>query len=166
MKLSIIAAMSGNRVIGRDGRIPWRLRDEQQALKELTVGHSLLMGRKTWDSIPRRPLPERTSIVITRDRGFAVDSPDVVVVSDFEAALAAAQALGETEAFVFGGYSIYAIALPRADCLYLTEVHAELEGDVFFPTFDPSHWKLIAETSFEADARNEYAFTMRRYERA
>ena len=165
MKLSVVAAMSENRVIGRDGSIPWRLRDEQRALRELTVGHCLLMGRKTWDSIGRA-LPGRASIVITRDLDFAVDSPDVIVALNFEAALEAARVRGETEAFVFGGEAIYAIALPQADRLYLTEVHVEMEGDAFFPAFDASHWKLIGETRFEADARNDHAFTIRRFERA
>ena len=176
MKLSIVAALSENRVIGRGDEIPWRLRDEQQAVKKLTMGHCLIMGRKTWDSIGR-PLPGRTSIVVTQNPHFSVD-PDlgaseagdsrerVVVVRDFDSALAAARERGDSEAFVFGGEAIYALALPRADRLYLTRVHAQVEGDTFFPDFDEGAWKLTAEEHHEADARNDHAFTVQRYERA
>ena len=164
MKLSIVVAMSENRAIGRGSEIPWRLRDDQQAVKQLTMGHCLIMGRKTWDSIGRA-LPGRTSIVITRDEAFRVASNDVVVVRDFEAALAAATARGDEEAFVFGGEAIYALALPRADRLYLTRVHARVEGDVFFPDFDHSGWKLAEAIRHDADERNEHAFTRERWER-
>lgn len=165
MKLSLVAAVSENGVIGSGGAIPWKLRDEQQAVKALTVGHCLIMGRKTWESIGR-PLPERTSIVITRQPEFVVPFDSVIVVSDFDAALAAAEELADDEAFVFGGAEIYELALPRADRVYLTCVHVELEGDVMFPDFDESEWHLVSEAPHEADARNEHPFTMRCYERA
>ncbi len=164
MKLSVVAAVSENRVIGRGGGIPWRLRDEQQAVKSLTTGHCLVMGRKTWESIGR-PLPDRTSIVITRQHGYSVPFESVLVVGDFDAALAAAEALGHEQVFVFGGAAIYELALPRADSLYLTRVHAEIEGDVLFPEFDESAWRIISEIRQEADSRNEYAFTIQHYER-
>lgn len=168
LKLSVVAAMSENRVIGRGAEIPWRLRDEQRAVRELTMGHCLIMGRKTWDSIGRA-LPGRTSIVISRDPSIEIDLEDVVVVRDFEAALEVAGKLSPErgdEAFVFGGQAIYDLALSRAQTLYLTRVHAEVEGDVFFPSFDESAWRLADEIRHEADDRNEYAFTICRYERA
>jgi dihydrofolate reductase len=165
VKLSIVVAASENLVIGRGARIPWRLRDEQLALRELTMGHCLIMGRKTWDSIGR-PLPGRTSIVITRDRSFSAGAEGVVIVHDFDAALAAARDLGDDEAFVFGGEAIYTLALPRADSLHLTRVHTSLEGDAFFPEIDEASWKLVNEVRHEADERNEHAFTIQRYERA
>ena len=144
MKLSIVAAMSENRVIGRGSEIPWRLRDEQRAVRDLTMGHCLIMGRKTWDSIGRA-LPGRTSIVVTRN--LALDLENVAVVHDFDAALDLARKLsregGSSEVFAFGGQAIYQLALERADRLYLTRVHAEIEGDVFFPEFDESTWKLV-----------------------
>ena len=164
MKLSIVVAMSENRVIGRRSAIPWRLRDDQRAVKQLTMGHCLIMGRKTWDSIGRA-LPGRTSIVITRDGAFRVHSKDVVVVHDFDAAVAAANARGDDEAFVFGGEAIYALALPRADRLYLTRVHAQVEGDVFFPELDGRGWKLVEAIHHEADEHNEHPFTRERWER-
>ena len=164
MKLSVVAAVSENRVIGRAGGIPWRLRDEQQAVKSLTTGHCLVMGRKTWESIGR-PLPDRTSIVITRQHGYSIPFESVLVVGDFDAALAAAEALGHEQVFVFGGAAIYELALPQATSLYLTCVHTEVEGDALFPEFDESAWHLVSETRHAADSRNEYPFTMRCYER-
>jgi dihydrofolate reductase len=165
VKLSIVAAMSENRVIGRGPDIPWRLPDEQAAVRRLTMGHCLIMGRKTWQTIGR-PLPGRTSIVVTRDRDFEAGFDEVIVVHDFESAVEAARAKGDDEAFVFGGEAIYAAALPRADCLYLTRVHATVEGDAHFPDFDPVEWKLRDEAHHPADDRNEHAFTTQRYERA
>lgn len=162
MKLSVLAAMGENRVIGRDGELPWRLPAELARLKQLTTGHCLLMGRKTWESIGR-PLPKRTSIVITRDPDY--DAPGALVVPDFDAAIEAARARGESEAFVFGGASIYALALPRADTLYLTLVHASPEGDVRFPDFDDAEWKLVRESQHPADERHAHAFTFQEYER-
>lgn len=164
MKLSVIAAMSENRVIGRGAEIPWKLRDEQLAVKALTMGHCLIMGRKTWESIGR-PLPGRTSIVVTSQSDYRVEHEDVHVVASFDAAVAAAAATGDDEAFVFGGAAVYREALPRADRLYLTCVHALVEGDVVFPEFDASRWRLVAEARHPADERNEHAFTQRSYER-
>jgi len=164
MKLSIVAAMSENRVIGRGADIPWRLADDQKAVRALTMGHCLIMGRKTWDTI-RRPLPGRTSIVLTRDRRFEPPADGVLVAHDFDEALALARARGEDEAFAFGGEDVYALALDRADDLYLTTVHAVVEGDAFFPDFDAGAWRLVSETRHEADERNEHAFTVRHYVR-
>ena len=162
MKLSVLAAMGENRVIGRAGELPWRLPSELARLKRLTTGHCLLMGRKTWESIGR-PLPERTSIVITRDPNY--EAPGAVVVASFEEALQAARARNETEAFVFGGAAIYQLALPEADTLYLTRVHTSPEGDVEFPEFDEAAWKLVSETEHPADERHAHAFTFQEYER-
>jgi dihydrofolate reductase len=122
------------------------------------------MGRKTYESIGR-PLPERTSIVITRDPDYAA-APGVIVVPDFEAAVAAARERGEREAFVFGGEAIYALALPRADRLYLTRVHARVEGDAFFPALDEGRWKLVHEEHHAADERHLHAFTFQTFDRA
>jgi dihydrofolate reductase len=165
LKLSVVAAMSENRVIGRGSAIPWRLRDEQRALRDLTMGHCLIMGRKTFESIGRA-LPGRTTIVVTSRRDFAPLPPGVVVAHDLDAAVDAARERGDDEAFVFGGESLYELALARADRLYLTRVHAEVPGDAFFPVFDASAWKLVDESRHEADERNEYAYTTSRYERA
>jgi dihydrofolate reductase len=162
MRLSILAAMAENRTIGRDGELPWRLPAELKRVKELTTGHCLLMGRKTYDSIGR-PLPNRTSIVVSRDPGFHPN--EVTVVSSFEAAIDAAVERGDDEAFVFGGAQIYSLALPLADRLYLTRVHAEIDGDVCFPNFDGDEWKLVEEEHHPADDRHLHAFTFEIYDR-
>ena len=164
MKLSIVAAVSENGVIGRGNDIPWRLRDEQQAVKSLTMGHCLIMGRRTWESIGR-PLPGRTSIVVTRQPAYDPGHDDVLVAGDLPSAVAAAERTGDDEAFVFGGAALYAEALARANRLYLTRVHAEIDGDVRFPPLGTAAWRITQETPHAADARNEYAFTMRCYER-
>lgn len=168
MILCMIAAMSENRVIGRDGSIPWRLRDEQQAVKKLTMGHCLLMGRKTWESFGR-PLPGRTSIVITRNTDYEI-APEhascVVLVPSLPAAIDEAKRRGDDLPFVFGGAGLYAEALAYADRLHLTRVHAEIEGDQLFPEFDESAWRLVDESHYAADERNEYAYTMQVFERS
>lgn len=163
MKLSIFVALSENGVIGVGGGLPWRLPDELQYLKRTTMGHTLLMGRKTYESIGK-PLPGRTSIVVSRNRGYQPD-PEVIVVPDLASGLDAAAERGETEVFVFGGESIYAEALPRADRLYLTRVHAEVEGDAHFPPFDPTDWKPIREESHPEDSRHAHAFTYQVFDR-
>jgi len=157
MRLSLLAALSQNRVIGQGGGLPWHLPDELRMLKRLTMGHCLLMGRKTYESIGR-PLPGRTSIVISRNPDYD-PHPEVVVVPSLEAALSAARSRDESEAFVFGGEAIYALALPRAERLYLTRVHATLEGDAFFPEVDEGDWIVASEEEHPADERHAYAFT-------
>ncbi len=162
MRLSVLAALSENRVIGNQGRLPWRLPDEMRRVKQLSMGHCLLMGRKTFESIGRS-LPGRTTIVITRNPDFA--HKDVVVARDLDAAITTAEKRGDDEAFVFGGETIYQLALPQADRLYLTRIHAEFEGDAFFPDFDEREWALVSETRHPADENHTYAFTFQWYER-
>jgi len=164
MRLSILAAVSENGVIGREGRLPWHLPAELRHVKRLTTGHTLLMGRKTYESIGR-PLPERTSIVITRDPHCRA-APGVIAVADFEAAVSTGRERGESDAFVFGGEAIYALALPRADRLYLTRVHATVEGDAFFPDLETGCWKLVHEERHAADERHAHAFTFQTFDRA
>lgn len=161
MRLSIFVALSENGVIGVNGKLPWRLPDELQYLKRTTMGHTMLMGRKTFESIGK-PLPGRTSIVVSRNpnyRPHPQPHPEVIVVGDLASGVATAAERGETELFVFGGESIYAEALPRADRLYLTRVHSEIEGDAHFPPFDPGDWKPIREEFHAKDSRHAHAFT-------
>jgi dihydrofolate reductase len=164
MKLSILAALSSNGVIGRDNGIPWRQSDDLKRLKKLTTGHHVIMGRVTFDSVGK-PLPNRTNIVITRREGLTI--PDVTIVHSLEEAVRIAAAAGETEAFVLGGAEIYAQANHRADRMYLTRVHAEVEGDTFFPEFDDvTEWHLTDAEHFEADEKNQYPFSYLTYDRA
>jgi len=162
MRVSLLAAFAEDGVMGHEGRLPWRLPDELAHVKALTTGHCILMGRKTWESIGR-PLPKRTNIVLTHDSGYRAEGAHVVHA--FEAGVAFARERGESELFVFGGAQVYELALAIADRMYLTRVHAELEGDVRFPDFDETQWKLADEECHEADSRHPHAFTLQRYER-
>lgn len=163
MKLCIIAAVSENGVIGRAGRLPWRLPDEMAHFKSLTTGHPVIMGRRTYESTG--PLPHRTNIVVTRDPSFRPKG--ATPVPSFAAALAEARrvAAANEEVFAIGGTAIFQEALPRADRLYLTTVHAHMAGDTHFPNLNLGRWKLTHEQSHDADSRHPQAFTIRRYDR-
>lgn len=160
MRLSLIVAASENGVIGHNGTLPWHLPKDLKHFKATTLGGTLLMGRKTWDSIGK-PLPKRRSLVMSRNPGF--EAPGAEVFPDLDTSLAAAN--GEDELFVIGGAALYRLTLPRADRLYLTRVHAEIEGDVFLPAIDFSQWKLLEETAHPADERHAYPFTFQTYQR-
>ena len=156
MRISLIVAMSENRVIGRAGQLPWRLSADLQRFKRLTMGHPLIMGRKTLESIGRA-LPGRTSIVVTRQPDYAFSG--VLVAHDFDGALRlAAEA---TEVFVVGGEQVYRLAVPRADRVYLTTVHAHLEGDATFPSLADGEWEVSQETRHPATPRDTYDSTFR-----
>jgi dihydrofolate reductase len=157
VRITLVAALDRRRVIGDGPRIPWRLPDDQRAFKRLTTGHCLVMGRATFESIGR-PLPDRTSIVLTRSPDWSAEG--VLVSADLEGALALARERGETECFVVGGAAIYAAALPVADRMVLTRVDAEVEGDVFFPEVDFERWELVGEQTHPADARHAFAFSI------
>ncbi len=160
MKISVIAAMSRNRIIGRDGALPWHLPTDLARFKSITTGHTVIMGRKTFESVGK-PLPNRRTIVITRNNDY--QCAGVFVAHSLDEALD--QAAREDEIFILGGEAVYRIALPRADCLYLTIIHATIEGDTYFPTLDFDDWKLVEDERHEADDRHAYAFSFRRYER-
>ncbi len=160
MRLSIIAAMSANRVIGRNNDLPWRLPADWKRFKSLTMEHHLIMGRKTFESIGQ-PLPGRTTVVITHQTDYAPEG--VLVAHSVEQALQ--MAAGDDEVFVAGGAQIYQQVLPRADRLYLTSIHEDFEGDTHFPEFEESDWKLISEEGYGPDEKNPYAYTFLIYER-
>ncbi|MDD5242058.1 MAG: dihydrofolate reductase [Sulfuricella sp.] len=134
-RLSIIAAMAKNRVIGINNTLPWRLPEDLKHFKALTIGHHILMGRKTFDSLGK-PLPGRTSVVITRSRSLQV--PGCIVVNSIKEAIAACNQ--DDEIFIIGGAELYLQALDVADRIYLTEIQAEAEGDAWFPEFDRELW--------------------------
>ena len=160
MTLSCIVAVSENGVIGRKNDLPWKLSADLRRFKQLTTGHAIIMGRKTFDSIGR-PLPNRTSIVMTRDRSYA--SPGVVVVHSFDQAVAACE--DQQEAFVIGGETVFREALPQAQRLYLTRVHKKVEGDAYFPEADLAGWKLLQQERHAEDDKNDCPFTFCVYER-
>lgn len=153
MIISIIAAMSINRAIGCQGRIPWHIPGEQQRFKQLTWGHTIIMGRKTHESIAR-PLPGRTNIVITRQENYI--APHCIVVSSLEIALASCPP-NETEAFIIGGEQIFRLALPLAQRIYLTTILHEFQGDAFFPEFSLSEFHPIAVESIDAPIPYSFA---------
>jgi len=157
--ISIIVAASTNNVIGVQGDLPWRLSDDLKHFKAITMGKPIVMGRKTWESIGR-PLPGRQNIVISRQAGFVADGCDVVASID-EAIATAGDA---DEIMVIGGSQVYELALPLAQRIYLTRVHADVEGDAFFPEPGESKWQCIRDESHAADERNEYGFSFRVYE--
>ncbi len=156
MRLSLIVAMADNRVIGRDNELPWRLPADLARFKTLTMGHHLLMGRKTFESVGRA-LPGRTMVVISRGRPRLPDG--VLLASSLEEAVGMAEAAGDDEAFVAGGGEIYRLALPRADRIYLTRVHREFAGDTEFPDFTASEWRLLSQEDFPADERNAFGYS-------
>jgi dihydrofolate reductase len=160
-QVSIIAAMSENRVIGRDGRLPWHLPEDMRRFRRLTTGHTVIMGRRTYESLGA-PLAGRSCVVITRDVDFR--APGALVVHSLEDALQCAA--GDEETFIAGGSEVYRLALPRADRIYLTVVHAQLDGDTHFPEFDDEHWTIVEEEHLPADERHGYAMSFRIYQRA
>jgi dihydrofolate reductase len=157
--IALVVAWAGEaRVIGRDGGLPWHLPSDMKHFKELTTGGTVIMGRKTYESIPERfrPLPERRNIVLS---SRALDAPGAEVRSSLESALAAAG----TDAFVIGGGATYAEMLPLADRVYATEIAEEVEGDTYFPALDPSAW--IVSSASEPVAENGHEFTIKVYDR-
>lgn len=150
---SLVVAMARNRVIGRDNQLPWRLPADLAYFKQVTMGHPIIMGRRTWESIGR-PLPGRQNIVVTRQRDY--QAAGCTVVGSLDQAWAAAGDAGEV--CVIGGTSIFAEALPSADRIHLTEVDAEVPGDTYFPPFDRSEWVEREVSRQPVDARHEYAF--------
>lgn len=158
MIVSLIVAMDRKRGIGRDNALPWRLSADLKRFRELTMGHHIVLGRKTYESIGK-PLPGRTMIIVTRNTAFSAEGS--FIVHSLEEALALAEARGEAELFICGGAEIYAQALPRADRLYLTEVDAEVAADTFFPAFDGDAWREEASEIWPADEKNQYSSTFR-----
>ena len=140
--ISLILARADNGVIGNKGGLPWRLPDDLRRFKSLTMGKPCIMGRKTWESLPKKPLPGRTNIVVTRDHNFAAEG--AVVVYSFDEAMARAQEENPAEIMVIGGAEIFAAAMPRVTRIYLTEIHSAPQGDVRFPSFAPQQWREIA----------------------
>ena len=155
MTISIIVAVAGNQVIGSNNQLLWRLKEDLQRFKSLTLGHHIIMGRKTYESVGR-PLPGRTSLIITRDKNYKADG--CVVVNSLDDAFKTAQS--DNEVFIIGGGEVYRQALPLADKIYLTRVHANINGDTLFPELDPSEWATESVTKGKpADSNGlEYTF--------
>jgi dihydrofolate reductase len=158
--ISLIAAIADNGVIGAGNALPWHLPADLKRFRELTRGHHVIMGRKTCESLGRS-LPERINLVVSANTRY--HATGFVVVTSFAAALDAAH--GEQEVFVIGGASLYAQALPRADRLYLTLVHADVAGDTRFPDFNRTDWRELERSEHVADARHAHAYSFIRMDR-
>ena len=159
--ISIIAAMARNRVIGKGNRIPWRLPGELQMFRKVTMGHHMVMGRKTYESL-NRLLPGRTTVIVTRDPNYRVAG--ALVVNSLQVAIAACGP--DDEVFIIGGAQLFELALPLADRIYLTTVQAEFEGDTTMPDFDLTGWKLVSMQVFKADEKNPYDYHFSIYQRS
>ena len=157
--VSIVVARANGGVIGRDGDLPWHLPSDMRHFRELTTGHAVIMGRRTWESIPPRfrPLPGRRNVVLTRREGY--EAPGAEVFADLATALAAC----DGDAFVIGGGQVYGDALPLATRAIVTEIDADVEGDAYFPPLDPAEWALTGEGERVVD--DELPFVIRTYER-
>lgn len=155
MRISAIAAMSKNRVIGKDNQIPWYLPADLKFFQRTTVGHHVIMGRKNYDSLGK-PLPRRTNIIISRNPYFI--SSGCLVVHTLEEALAIARASNEEEAFIIGGGEIYRLAMDYLDRIYLTTIDLITDGNVSFPEFDQRLWRISSEEYFPSDEKNVYSF--------
>jgi dihydrofolate reductase len=167
VRLALMAAKAENNCIGRNNKLPWYLPNDLKYFKRVTFGKPVIMGRKTWESL-KGPLPGRTNIVVTRNPDYQAEGAKVV--HDIDAAMELAQHIGVIdgieEVVIMGGAGLYEEGLKKADRLYLTEVHAEVEGDAFFPEMDMTQWKEIGREDFKAEPPNEYDYSFVVYERA
>jgi len=159
-KLSIVVAISENNAIGKNNQLLWHLPADLKHFKEITTGHSIIMGRKTYDSIGK-PLPNRRSIVITRNANLVIEGVDVVT----DLATAIELCKHDKEAFIIGGAEVYKHALPFTSHIYLTRVHQSYEADTFFPPLNTDEWKEINSISYPADEKNNVAYTFSTLER-
>ena len=166
--VSLVVARARNGVIGREGALPWRLKGDMALFKAVTLGKPVIMGRRTWDSLPRKPLPGRTNIVLSRDGRF--DPPNAVRAERWDEALGLARDQasddGVDEVCVIGGEAVFALALPVARRLHLTEVDAEPEGDVRMPPFDEAGWREVRREAHAAGEGDDHPWTYRLLERA
>ena len=165
MRLSLIVALAQNGVIGRNNKLPWYLPEDLKYFKRVSMGKPLIMGRKTFESLGK-PLPGRPHIIITRDESYRYEGCHVA--HSLKAALTRAENLllidGGDEALVIGGAEIYALTLPDIDRMYMTEVHGEVDGDAFFPSYDKQAWKEVLREDFSAEKPDSYAYSFVVYE--
>jgi dihydrofolate reductase len=160
MNVTLIAAMAQNRVIGKDNSLIWHFPDDLKHFKKLTSGHHIIMGRKTFESVGR-PLPNRTNIIITRQKDYHAEG--CLVADSLDAALALVE--NDEQPFIVGGAEIYKLALEKANTIELTLIKADYEGDTYFPEFDTSVWKLARGEKKEADDKHAHPFEYLTYKK-
>jgi len=162
MTISIIVAIAKNNEIGRENDLLWRLPADLKRFKELTTGHTIIMGRKTFESLPKGALPNRRNIILSRNTNVSYENGEIY--SSLDAALI--KTINEEEVFIIGGGEIYNQALPLADKLYLTKVHADFpDADTFFPAINWSEWQETSRETYPADEKNPHSFTFYEFER-
>ncbi len=158
-RIAFVVAVSRNGVIGRDGGLPWHIPSDLKRFKSITLGKPVIMGRKTWDSLPKRPLPGRPNIVVTRNAGFSAEG--ATVVANVDQALAAAKQYNAEEICVIGGAEIFRLFFPQADRLYLTEVDLLCEGDTRFPEIESKLWREVSREHVMPGPADSAGFTLR-----
>jgi len=163
MKINIIVSVSENWVIGKDNKLLWKLSDDLRRFKDLTIGKPVIMGQKTFESLPKGTLPNRTNIVLTIDPTFS--APNVIPVFNIGMALEKVKEILAEEVFIIGGGMVYKQFLDYADYIYLTTVHTIIEGDTTFPELLPEQWELISEDFKSKDDKNDYDHTYKIYKR-
>ncbi|MEX0290703.1 MAG: dihydrofolate reductase, partial [Flavobacteriaceae bacterium] len=151
--LCMIAAIGENNALGKDNQLLWHLPDDFRRFKQLTTGHKIIMGRKTFESFPK-PLPNRKHIVITRDKEYTIDHKDCSVVHSFEEAISAIE--NEKLSYIIGGGEIYTLGMKHAHTLEITHIHANFQADAYFPSIKESDWKIIREEYHPKDERHQY----------
>lgn len=167
----LVVARGSNGVIGREGDLPWRLRSDLQRFKAITIGKPCIMGRKTWESLPLKPLPGRLNVVLTRDEGWGDDgqAKGALICRTLDEAIEIAREQAQDdeidEICVIGGAALFEAVLPRAKRLYITEVDAAPEGDVHFPAFNPDQWTEVSSEAHPAGEKDDHAFVFKVFER-
>lgn len=165
MRIAIYVAIAANNVIGRDNGLPWRLSTDMQRFKAGTMGKPIVMGRKTWQSFPKRPLPGRLNVVITRDRNFQAEGAEIVHSLEEALAVAALKSPDADEICIIGGAEIYSQAMAIADRLHVTHVLADVDGDAHFPAIDAAKWRIVRAEDFPAGERDSHPTRYSVYER-
>ncbi|MCR9253308.1 MAG: dihydrofolate reductase [bacterium] len=165
MKISMIAAVAKNRVIGKDNDLVWHLPDDMKFFKDTTKDHVVIMGRKNFESLPPKwkPLPNRTNLIISRNAGY--DALGCKVFTSLENCFDYVKTLNQEEVFIIGGGQIYKLGLELADRMYITEIDAEFDGDAFFPEWDKSMWSEVNRSHHAIDEKHEFAFDFVTYDR-
>ena len=156
MRVSAVVAASENGVIGREGGLPWHVSSDLKLFKEITLGKPVIMGRRTWESLPRQPLPGRRNIVITRQTDLVAEGAELVHSVDEALAVCA----GEADVSIIGGGQVYAEAMSRTDRIYLTRIHLEVDGDTFLPELKASEWHEVERRRFARGERDDAEFTL------
>lgn len=162
MRIAQVVAVSQNHAIGKDNKLIWHLPADLKHYKEITMGHHMIMGRKTYESIGR-PLPGRTTVIITRDKDYKAEG--CVIVNSLEEGLEVARSANDAEACIVGGGEIFRQAMHLTDKIYLTVINEHFDGDTFYPELDPKQWNLVKREDFHPDEKNKYYYSFCEYER-